>query len=319
MENVMEQIKKQIADVTNMIENDDYIYTKKELNLRTLKEYKTYLLETGKRFEDLEKEDIINLAKRLKSSSYTYLNIQVDSLNHILKYVNREDILLNVNGIHKSHDRENKDFDIKEHIQDTSDRYYTKREIQDICDLFINPVDKFIVYGLFCGIDGKGRSELLNLKKDQINFENKTITLSDRIIYIDDYMEDILKDTLNPVLGSIYHKYLDDKVEGSTSESYDLNFDSEYVIKTKPYSKNNYGLNPMKISGFNQRMKTLNDYLEDFKLVPRDIVRSGVIDKMYKIKKSGWTQGQVQEILKQNNIKMQSFELKRIFELKYNK
>ncbi|WP_270504371.1 hypothetical protein [Paraclostridium sordellii] len=319
MENVMEQIKEQIEDVTNMIENDDYIYTKKELNLRTLKEYKTYLLETGKRFEDLEKEDIINLAKRLKSSSYTYLNIQVDSLNHILKYVNREDILLNVNGIHKSHDRENKDFDIKEHIQDTSDRYYTKREIQDICDLFINPVDKFIVYGLFCGIDGKGRSELLNLKKDQINFENKTITLSDRIIYIDDYMEDILKDTLNPVFGSRYYKYLDDKVEGSTSESYDLNFDSEYVIKTKPYSKNNYGLNPMKISGFNQRMKTLNDYLEDFKLVPRDIVRSGVIDKMYKIKKSGWTQGQVQEFLKQNNIKMQSFELKRIFELKYNK
>ena len=88
----MEQIKSQIADIKDLIENDDYIYTRKELNLRTLKEYKTYLIEKGKRFEDLQKEDIINLAKRLKSSSYTYLNIQIDSLNDILKYAKREDI-----------------------------------------------------------------------------------------------------------------------------------------------------------------------------------------------------------------------------------
>lgn len=316
MENVL---KEQIKKISELIENDNYIYTRKELNQRTLKLFKNYMLEHDKDFTQLNKEDIISIAKRLKSSSYSYLNIQIDSLNEILMYAEREDLYLNANGIHKSHDRENKEFDIKEHVQDTSDRYYTREEIQDVCDLFINPVDKFIVYGLFCGINGKGRSELLNLTKDQINFDNNTILLSDRIVYIDEYMKTILEDTLDPEAGKYYHKYIDDSMQGTTSESYQLNMKSKYVIKTKPYSKNNYGEMPMKLAGFNQRIKSLNEYIEDFKLVPRDIVRSGIIDKMYRIKKDGWTQGQVEEFLKQNNIKAQAFELKRIFELKYCK
>lgn len=309
----------QIREISEIIQGEEYIYTRKELNERTLKLFKLYMLENDKNFKDLNKNDILNIAKRLKSTSYSYLNIQIDSLNDILKYADREDLYLNANGIHKSHDRENKEFDIKANVEDTKERYYTREEIQDVCDLFINPVDKFIIYGLFCGINGKERKDLLELKKDNINFDNNTILLNDRIIYIDEYMKGILQETLNPVYGKRYFKYIDESVEGSTSESYELNFDSPYVIKTKPYSKNNYGMNPMKLAGFNQRIKALNEYIQDFKLVPRDIVRSGIIDKMYRIKKSGWTQGQIVEFLKQNNLKAQPFELKRIFELKYSK
>lgn len=312
----MKILDEQFKNIRDTIENEDYIYTRKELNNRTLKIFRKYCLENDKDFTTLNKEDVLNVAKSLKSSSYSYLNIQIDSLNEILVYADREDLIVNVNGIHETHDRENKEFDIKEHVMDTSDRYFTKEEIQDICELFINPVDKFIVYGLFCGIDGKQRSELLNLKKDQVNFENGTITLSDRTIYMDEYMRNVLRDTLDPLLGSVYYKYLDDEVEGSTSESYDLNFASEYVIKTKPYSKNNNGKNPMKLAGFNQRIKKLKE-ATGFNLVPRDLVRSGVMDKMHRIKKTYWTQGEIQEFLKQNNIKLQPFELKRIYEMKY--
>lgn len=312
-------LEEQIETISDMIQGEDYIYTKKELNERTLKLFKLYMLENDKNFNDLDKDDVLNIAKRLKSTSYSYLNIQIDSLNDILRYAGREELYLNANGIHKSHDRENKEFDIKENVEDTKDRYYTREEIQDVCNLFMNPVDKFIIYGLFCGINGKERKDLLELKKEDINFDNNTILLPDRIVYIDDYMKNILEETLDPVYGKRYYKYIDENVEGTTSESYELNFASPYVIKTKPYSKNNYGLNPMKLAGFNQRIKALNEFLEGFKLVPRDIVRSGIIDRMYRIKKSGWTQGQIVEFLKQNNLKAQPFELKRIFELKYSK
>lgn len=312
-------LKEQIKTISDMIQGEEYIYTKKELNERTLKLFELYMMENDKNFNDLDKEDVLNMAKRLKSTSYSYLNIQIDSLNDILKYAGREELYINANGIHKCHDRENKEFDIKENVEDTKDRYYTREEIQDVCDLFMNPVDKFIIYGLFCGINGKERKDLLELKKEDINFENNTILLEDKIVYIDDYMKNILEETLNPVYGKRYYKYIDENVEGTTSESYELNFDSPYVIKTKPYSKNNYGLNPMKLAGFNQRIKALNEFLEDFKLVPRDIVRSGIIDRMYRIRKSGWTQGQIVEFLKQHNLKAQPFELKRIFELKYSK
>lgn len=50
-----------------------------------------------------------------------------------MKHANREDLYLHVNGIHKSYNRENKEFDIKENIIDTSDRYYTREEIQGVC------------------------------------------------------------------------------------------------------------------------------------------------------------------------------------------
>ncbi|EQK40103.1 hypothetical protein C672_3470 [[Clostridium] bifermentans ATCC 638] len=312
-------LKIQILKIKDVIESEDCADTAKQLRKRTLKEFKNFMLENDKNFDEINKHDVINLAKRLKSRSYSYLNIQIDSLNYILKHANREDLYLHVNGIHKSYNRENKEFDIKENIIDTSDRYYTREEIQGVCKKLINPVDKFIIYGLFCGINGKERAELLNLKKDQVNFENNTILLSDRIVYIDEYMGTVLKSTLDESCGKIYFKHLDDTVEGSTSDSFELNFKSPYVIKTKPYSKNNYGIQPMKLAGFNQRIKTLNIYLQDFKLVPRDIVRSGIIDRMYRIKKEGWTQGQVEEFLKQNNIRSQAFELKRIFEMKYNK
>lgn len=188
------------------------------------------------------------------------------------------------------------------------DTYFTREEIQDICDLFINPVDKFIIYGLFCGIDGEEKKDLLLLKKDKINFENKTIILTNRIMYMDEYMENVLKDTLDPVFGSRYCKYIDD---------YELNFDSPYVIKAKPDSKNNNGLDSMKVSELNEKIKILNEHLEDFNIVPESLVISGLMDKMYTIKKSGWTQSEVEEFIKQSNIKIQVDDLKREFKMKY--
>lgn len=314
----MELINKSIGMIIDRMEKDTNLSkTRKELNVRMSKRLKKYLLDNKKTFEDMNLEDVLNIAKSIKSRSFGSLNVQIDALNDVLMYADRKDLQINVNGIHQG--KETKIFDIKENlIDDVSERFYTKQEIQDICNTFINAQDKFIIYGLFCSIDGKARADLLNLKVDQIDFENRIITLKDRIIYMDDYMYDICKDVVDKEFSSTYYKYIMDDSKSFTSESYDLNFNSEYVIKSKPYSKNNYGLDPMKLPGLNRRVKALGEVVE-CNLSPKNLVRSGIMDKMYRIKKSGWTQGEIEEFLKQNNYKIQAYELKRIFESKYYK
>lgn len=301
--------------INKMIEDEKLSQSRIELNIRMCKKIAKYLFDNNKTFESMNLEDVLNIAKSIKSRSFGSLNVQIDALNDVLMYADRKDLQINVNGVHQG--KETKVFDIRENlINDVDERFYTKQEIQDICNTFINAQDKFIIYGLFCGIDGKARTDLLHLKVDQIDFDNRTITLKDRIIYMDDYMYDICKDVVDKEFSSTYYKYIMDDSKSFTSDSYELNFDSEYVIKSKPYSKNNYGLDPMKLPGLNRRIYMLSDVI-GCNLSPKNLGRSGVMDKMYRIKKSGWTQGEIEEFLKQNNYKMQAYELKRIFESKY--
>lgn len=314
----MKSINEMIEKIIDRMEEDkDLSRTRKELNIRISKKIKKYFVDNNKTFESMNLEDVLSVAKSIKSRSFGSLNVQIDALNDVLEYANRKDLQINVNGVHQG--KETKVFDIKENIiDDVKERFYTKEEVQDICNTFINAQDKFIIYALFCGIDGKARTDLLHLKVDQIDFDNRTITLKDRIIYMDDYMYDICKDVVDKEFSSTYYKYIMDESKSFTSESYDLNFDSEYVIKSKPYSKNNYGLDPMKLPGLNRRVKALGEVV-GCNLSPKNLVRSGIMDKMYRIKKSGWTQGEIEEFLKQNNYKIQAYELKRIFESKYCK
>lgn len=313
-----EMINNMFTKILDTIEKDDKSSrTKKELNIRMAKKIKQYLLENNKTIENMNLDDAVNVAKSIKSRSFGSLNVQIDALNEVLKWAGREDLEINVNGIHQG--KETKVFDIKENlIDDVKKRFYTKEEVQDICNTFINAQDKFIIYSLFLGIDGKARTDLLHLKVDQIDFDNKIIKLKDRIVYMDDYMYDICKDVVDKEFSSTYYKYIMDDSKSFTSESYELNFDSDYVIKSKPYSKNNYGLEPMKLSGINRRIQALAEVV-NCNLSPKNLTRSGIMDKMYRIKKSGWTQGEIEEFLKQNNYKMQAYELKRIFESKYCK
>lgn len=304
-------MEKYFKQIENIIMNEEYNDTKKDTNLRMLRRVYKYLLKCNKTFKDIEKEDIVNIAKNIKSRSYASLNIHLLALNDICTYMDKEDCKLIINS-------EQKDIEIKESVEKCKNRYFTENEIMSFCNLLINPQDKFLVYGLFCGINGKANQDLLGLKVDQIDMDKRIIKLEDRMISIDDFMYDICLDVLDPVYGGIYYKYTVDGREDRSNNSYELNFESPFVIKTKPYSKNNYGTMQMKVAGLTKRLHKLTE-ITGIPVSPIDVYRSGIMNKMYKIKKEGWTQGQIEEFLKMNNIKMRSYELKRIFEMKYCK
>ncbi|MDU6113774.1 MAG: hypothetical protein E6649_05120 [Paeniclostridium sordellii] len=59
----------------------------------------------------------------------------------------------------------------------------------------------------------------------------------------------------------------------------------------------------MTILELNHKIKILNEY-DGFNIVTENLVISGLIDKIYKIKEYGWTKSEVEEFINQNNIKI---------------
>lgn len=263
----------------------------KEINKLNLKDIKEALI----RYSKADKGFI--------SSSYQSTCTTIYILNEVLGLVDSE-VRVNID-------------DLKEFIMNTDKGIYTKEEIQDICNILVNPQDKFIVYGLFCGIHGKENEEIRLLKESDVNLNRRIITLENREVEIDDFMRGVLVDTLDKDFGSIYHQYVDEDKEMKSKGYYELNMDSEYVIKTKPYSMNNYGLDAMKNAGIRRRLKRLSEII-GLELNPVKLVKSGIMSKMNDVKKE-WTLDEISIFLRKNKTKAQRQELKRVFDIKYNK
>ncbi|MGL5767610.1 MAG: hypothetical protein ACRCX8_18410 [Sarcina sp.] len=279
---------------------------------------------TKKSVKNASREELISMCQTgvstIANRSYGAMKTRVDAVNYILNWLNN-DIKLSMT-----------DFNTTEILKDKKIRYYTKEEMQDICDLFINAQDKFIVYAMFSGILGKGYKDLLELKVTDVDLDNKIITTpSGKIIGMDDYLLEVTRETIDPVWGMTYYKYMTEETEGTTTGDYKLNECNEYVLKPKPYSKNNDGMDAMKINGIQRRLKKLSEYLniglteEDshFVLSGTDIYRSGLMhqmkeeEKSYNFPYSRWTCASLEIWLKENEVKVQAFELYRLYKIKY--
>jgi len=271
------------------------------------------LIEVEKKYDkdivDIDNKAIIEVLKKM---SYQVIMQEIYMVNQIFEFLNS-----------------NKRVSINDFNEDmlkvNTNRFYTQSELQDICESLINPQDKILLYGLFAGLRGTAYKELLELKVKDINFEKRYIQLKDRKLKIDDYFTCILADAVDPVYGGVYYKYYDENSSAKSNSSYELNMNSEYVIKSKPYVKNNNGLNPMTNSGFQTRIEKLSNVLNR-SLVPVDLVRSGIMAKMNEIEKfweehnmvdKFWGKDTLVPYLKDNKFKAEPFELLRIYKQKY--
>lgn len=246
----------------------------------------------------------------IANRSYGAMQTRVEAVNDILEWL-QSDIKLSM-----------RDFDSKKVLKKTEEqRYFTKKELQDICDLFQNPQDRYIVYGIFSGIYGKAYSDLLELKVTDVDMGNRTVTTkSGKTIVMDDYLYDVIKDTLDPEWGGYYLKTFSKGNEGTSTVGYALNTKSKYVLRPKPYSKNRDGYDPMKLNGVQTRLKKLSEYLPKINLSGIDLYRSGLMHQMYMLEKNKnavWTCASVEKWLKENGISAQPFELYRLYKNKY--
>ena len=169
----------------------------------------------------------------------------------------------------------------KQYIRNTD--FYSKEEVKQIALLTRNAQDRFIIYGLFSGLKGSKFCELLDLKTKDIDFKHNLIKINNRKIEMDEFMTMIAKDTVNQ---EIYYKKGEKENTSKSSMFYELNMHSEYVLKPKPYSKNNKGLKPFSLCGFKTKLEKISADLEGSSFYPvlaDKLYKSGILYKMKEI------------------------------------
>lgn len=133
------------------------------------------------------------------------------------------------------------------------DGVYTVEEMKKIVDSLLNPMDQFIVWSIFNGVYGTAAKDLLSIKKSDFKEKERTLTIGVRVIQLDDYYFNIVK---NACEQKVYMKNNLGGI-GRTNEDYELNEKNPYIIRGKMTTKNNNGLNIYGYAGFARKIRVL--------------------------------------------------------------
>ena len=251
-------------------------------------------------FTNRKAADLIKLGSKIPTTSYHGLYTSLSYINKVLTFLGREDLTLSIN-----------EFNLKQKTKEL----FTREEIVDICDSLANSQDRFILYALFKGIRGNKYSDLVNLKVKDIDFDTKEIKLpSGRIVIMDEYLEDILKDVTDEEFGCYYYK-LNRSGQYDVNSFYKFNMNSEYVLKVKPTVTNGDGMGAMSVPGLQTRFKGLATIL-NIQLTGVNVYRSGVLYEMNSIQQE-WSQNEIYDFLKGNQYNLSAYETQLAYEALY--
>lgn len=322
-------MNKTINNIEEYISDKKYVYSKRQGLINIFKKIELWERVSGVKVENWTKEFLIDLCKngielkeehfnnnelkglelfkladKICKTSYYGLYTNISYVNEIITFLGREDIVV-------------KTKDFQDQIFKKKSDLFTKEEIIDICNSLVNAQDRFIIYALFSGIRGNKYEDLVKLKTKDINFETKEILLpSGKIIKMDEYLEDILRDVTDTEFGSFYYK-LNRSGLYDINSFYRFNMDSEYVLKVKPTKTNGDGLGFMSFQGLQTRLKGLSKVLEET-ILGVNIYRSGVISRMHDIKDT-WVQSEILNFLKENQYNLTAYETQKAYEELYGK
>ena len=174
----------------------------------------------------------------------------------------------------------------------------TKDEVVEITNELVNAQDKFIILALFNGIMGEDMIELRELKVKDIDFEKNIINVAGREVEMDAKFASIAKEAIKQ---KTYIFQNSDSIHAS--EDYEINTDSEYVVRVKPTEKNNQGLDSISYSGLRARARKILESIGVKEITPQTLVTSGAIHKLLSIKPV-WKQLEVGEQLSKLGYKL---------------
>ena len=240
------------------------------------KKVEVYEKEIGKQFEDFTKEDFNNFVKcKLIKSSAKSTNVKVNLLKKYANYIGCDFVQLDFEAVRVMVEDYLKDKQIE---NENELKYVSLDELSVATNRMANDIDVAIIYLLRYGVSGKNFTELINLKTKNIDIENKVIKLKDRAIEIDDKMCGILQFAMNQ---SEYYVIQDLDKEEPNCESYELNMDSDYLIKPKPRSDNDFGLSSYKSSGMIGRLFRITQEL-GLNVSAINLLQSHAVDEVLK-------------------------------------
>ena len=105
-------------------------------------------------------------------------------------------------------------------------------EVWELCDMCVNAQDAVVFALLFEGVKGENLKELSNLRVDDVDFENKTLTVDrdgENVLKISDRTMELIKEAINQ---EIYSKGNGGEFLSETVRSFEYPlYDSKYVIR----------------------------------------------------------------------------------------
>lgn len=161
--------------------------------------------------------------------------------------------------------------------------FITKNFLKENLDKLDNGIDKFIVAGIFYGLNSSDyREQLLNIKTSFVNFKDSTLTLPNgRVVVMDELLREVTREAIEQKI------YVKMGSVGGTNEDYELNQNSEYIIKSKPTDFNDYGIKPLTDGGFKSRIRAISVFLVgNTSITPTVLKKSGTVEKIKTLDKN---------------------------------
>ncbi|MGU8377014.1 hypothetical protein ACV3M6_00970 [Clostridium perfringens] len=174
--------------------------------------------------------------------------------------------------------------------------FITKKGLEEKLDKLDNGIDKFIVAGIYYGLNRSNyREQLLNIKTSSVNLEEFTLTLPNgEKVVMDDLLKEVVREAVEQKI------YVKMGSLGGTNEDYELNPNSEYIIKSKPTSSNEMGIKPLTDAGFKSRIRAISIFLVgDTSITPSLLKKSGTYEKLKTLDKN-LTIRSIEKILKES-------------------
>ena len=238
-------------------EKDMSISTRKSFDtlFRNIEEYEDVI---DKAIDEWTKEDCLDMLASLGIKKANTIAVKWSLLKKYLIYIG--------NTVY----REITKSDL-ENIDGSVLRYIPYEEVILGLDVFENYIDKAIVLLLRNGIRS---DEYRLIKHEDIDVENNTIKLSNRVVRVDDYTMDVLVKAMNE---RGYKMNIKDK---SNYNYYHYNMESPYLIKNRRNKYNDDGRTPMIETSLRDRTNKLLRRVEIDGISSTALVSSYIVDKI---------------------------------------
>lgn len=196
-------------------------------------------------------------------------------------------------------------------------KYMTKKELYNGIKNVPNYSDKAQLVCVWNKIMGKDYIELRNLKKSDFNYEERTITLPDRIVYLQDFEAEIILNAMNEQ----QYKIFNEKVSDDPFNYYDL-IESDYIFRHIHSNKVEKDFDYSQAVGsmtLKNRLVTMKKVIKEPFWTMVTIYHSSIVNSLFEIKQQGWTRDELIKYIASNKLKATPETLKNVMEVIYDK
>ena len=170
-----------------------------------------------------------------------------------------------------------------------------------------NPQDRFLLMAIYYGVNTVKIDDITKIKVSDVDFENNVIHYAGTTMKMNEEFRRITKEAIEQ---TSYERIF---IAGTKNDTYKLNMDSEYVIKTKPMSISDDGLHYLKYSGFRSRFISLKKKMNLEEITIYSLATSRIAEDMLNIKKD-WKSLEVKDYLEKHNINRSNYRIYKLLQ-----